>query len=68
MIDLEAVRRLNIQDGDLLVVPEYTEVEGMQQLAEALRYLMPDSKVIIVRGPLDQLDVAAMNELGWYRA
>ncbi len=68
MIDLSSVRKLRVQDGDLLVVPENTEAEGIQQLIEALRYLMPDSKVIIVRGPVKQLDVGAMNQLGWYRA
>ena len=68
MIDLDQVRRLNVQEGDLLVVPESSEDEGMQQLCEALRYLMPDGKVIIVRGPVEQLDVSDMNKLGWYRA
>lgn len=67
MIDLDAVRTLKVQDGDLLVVPENTETEGMQQLFEALRYLMPDIKVILVRGPVEQLDVKTMNQLGWYR-
>jgi hypothetical protein len=68
MIDIDQVRRLNVQDGDLLVVPENSEDEGMQQLCEALRYLIPDGKVIIVRGPMEQLDVGDMNKLGWYRA
>jgi hypothetical protein len=68
MIDLDAVLKLNVQDGDLLVVPENSEDEGMQQLCEALRYLIPDGKVIIVRGPIEQLDVGDMNKLGWYRA
>ena len=67
MIDLKAVRRLNILDGDLLVVPENTEQEGMEQLAEALHFLTHGCKVVIIRGPVDQLDVATMNELGWYR-
>lgn len=68
MIDIDQVRRLNVQDGDLLVLPENSEDEGMQQLCEALRYLIPDGKVIIVRGPVEQLDVGDMNKLGWYRA
>ena len=68
MIDIDQLRRLNVQDGDLLVVPENSEDEGMQQLCEALRYLLPDGKVIIVRGPIEQLDVGDMNKLGWYRA
>jgi len=68
MIDLDKVQRLNVQDGDLLVVPEDTETHGMELLSEALQYLMPGCKVIIVRGPVQQLDVGSMNKLGWYRA
>lgn len=68
MIDLNAVRRLKVQDGELLVVPENTEQEGMEQLAEALHFLTPGCKVIIVRGPLAKMNVSDMNKLGWYRA
>jgi hypothetical protein len=68
MIDLEEVQRLNVQNGDLLVVPEDTEPHGMELLSEALQYLMPGCKVIIVRGPVQQLDIDSMNKLGWYRA
>jgi hypothetical protein len=68
MIDIDQVRRLNVQDGDLLVVPEDTEQHGMELLSEALHFLMPGCRVIIVRGPVEQLDVGAMNKLGWYRA
>lgn len=67
MIDFDAVRRLNVQDGDLLVVPETTEQEDMQFLAEAIQ-LMSGARAVIVRGPIKQLDAAAMNRLGWYRA
>ncbi|KIH84215.1 hypothetical protein [Pseudomonas batumici] len=68
MIDLNGVRKLRVQDGDLLVVPENTEDQGMQDLVVALGYLMPDANVIIVRGPVEQLDVGEMNSRGWYRA
>ncbi|WP_085656140.1 hypothetical protein [Pseudomonas sp. B11(2017)] len=68
MIDLDAVQRLNVHDGDLLVVPEGSDPQDMVRLGEALRVLDPCRKVIIVRGPLQQLDVGAMNKLGWYRA
>jgi hypothetical protein len=68
MINLDAVRRLKVQDGELLVVPENTEQEGMEQLAEALHFLTPGCKVIIVRGPLEKMDIGDMNKLGWYRA
>ncbi|MBB6153701.1 hypothetical protein HDC30_000895 [Pseudomonas sp. JAI115] len=67
MIDYEAVRKLKVEDGDLLVVPETTEQDDMQLLGEALQ-MMNGCRAVIVRGPIKQLDVAAMNKLGWYRA
>jgi hypothetical protein len=68
MIDFEAVQRLNVKDGDLLVVPETTEHKDMALLGEALHIMTPGCKVVIVRGPLAKLDVGDMNKLGWYRA
>jgi hypothetical protein len=68
MIDFDAVRKLKVKDGDLLVVPQSTEQEDMEVLAEALHLMTPGCKVVIVRGPLAQLDTCAMNRLGWYRA
>ena len=68
MIDLDEVRALRVQDGDLLVVPENTETEGMHDLIEALRHVQPDARVIIIRGPVEHLDIDAMNRMGWYRA
>ncbi|MFJ3410556.1 hypothetical protein [Pseudomonas protegens] len=68
MIDLEAVHKLKVEDGDVLVVPENTEPEAMELLAEALQFVDPGSRVIVIRGPLEHLDVGAMNKLGWYRA
>lgn len=68
MIDFDAVRKLKVTDGDLLVVPESTEQEDMQVLVEALHLMTPGCKAVIVRGPLTQLDACAMNRLGWYRA
>lgn len=67
MIDFEAVQKLRVQDGDLLVVPESTEQDDMQVLAEAIQ-LMSGARAVIVRGPIKQLDTEAMNNLGWYRA
>ncbi|XKU39220.1 hypothetical protein BG51_15275 [Pseudomonas [fluorescens] ATCC 17400] len=67
MIDFEAVRKLRVQDGDLLVVPESTEQDDMQVLAEAIQ-LMSGARAVIVRGPIKQLDTEAMNKHGWYRA
>ncbi|MFX3933286.1 hypothetical protein ACJBW8_11245, partial [Streptococcus suis] len=65
--DFEAVQKLRVQDGDLLVVPESTEQDDMQVLAEAIQ-LMSGARAVIVRGPIKQLDTEAMNKLGWYRA
>lgn len=67
MIDFEAVQKLRVKDGDLLVVPESTEEDDMQVLAEAIQ-LMSGARAVIVRGPIKQLDTEAMNKLGWYRA
>ncbi|NNA66210.1 hypothetical protein [Pseudomonas gessardii] len=67
MIDFEALQKLRVQDGDLLVVPESTEDDDMQLLAESIQ-LMNGARAVIVRGPLQQLDATAMNKLGWYRA
>ena len=67
MIDYDAVQKLRVQDGDLLVVPESTEQEDMQLLAESLQ-LMNGCRAVIVRGPIKLLDTAAMNKLGWYHA
>ncbi|NUU37388.1 hypothetical protein [Pseudomonas sp. C2B4] len=68
MIDFEAVQRLNVQDGDLLVVPPDSDQHDMELLINALYVQMPGRKVIIIRGPVQQLDVGDMNKLGWYRA
>lgn len=66
MIDFEAIRKLQVQDGDLLVVPESTGHDDMQLLGEAIQ-LMSGARAVIVRGPIKQLDTGAMNKLGWYR-
>lgn len=67
MIDFEALQKLQVRDGDLLVVPESTEQSDMELLAESIQ-IMNSARAVIVRGPIKQLDTAAMNKLGWYRA
>lgn len=67
MIDFDAIKKLRVQDGDLLVVPESTEQDDMQLLGEAIQ-MMNGARAVIVRGPIKQFDTAAMNKLGWYRA
>lgn len=68
MIDFDAVQRLNVQAGDLLVVPENSDQQDMKQLRDALRTQDPQRKVIIIRGPIQHMDIGDMNQLGWYRA
>ncbi|QFG28498.1 hypothetical protein F6476_04475 [Pseudomonas umsongensis] len=68
MIDFDAVERLNVKDGDLLVVPPDSDQHDMELLINALYVQMPGRKVILIRGPVQQLDVGDMNKLGWYRA
>jgi len=67
MIDFEALQKLRVKDGDLLVVPESTEQSDMELLAEAIQ-IMNGARAVIVRGPIKQLGTADMNKLGWYRA
>ncbi len=68
MIDLEAVHKLKVEDGDLVVVPANTSYQDIQQLGEALQFVDPGCRAIVIRGPVERLDLAAMNKLGWYRA
>ncbi|AFJ58995.1 hypothetical protein PflA506_1635 [Pseudomonas fluorescens A506] len=49
------------------MVPESTEQDDMLRLGECIQ-LMNNARAVIVRGPIKQLDAAAMNKLGWYRA
>ncbi|WP_448647193.1 hypothetical protein [Pseudomonas mohnii] len=67
MINFDTIQRLNVQDGDLLVVPPDSDHHDMELLINALYVQMPGRKVIIIRGPVQHLDVGDMNKLGWYR-
>ena len=67
MIDFDAVEKLRVQDGDVLVVPESSEQDDMRLLAESIQ-IMSGARAVIVRGPINHLDAATMNKLGWYRA
>lgn len=67
MIDFDALEKLRVQDGDVLVVPESTEHDDMQLLAESIQ-IMNGARAVVVRGPIKHLDTTAMNDLGWYRA
>lgn len=67
-IDLEQLRRIAPQDGDVLVLPDDFPREDFRALAEALQVAKPGIKCLIVRGDVRRLDVSEMNRLGWYRA
>lgn len=67
-IDLDQLRRIDPQDGDVLVLPDDFPPEDFRALAEALQVAKPGIKCLIVRGDVRRLDVSEMNRLGWYRA
>lgn len=67
-IDLGQIRRIDPQDGDVLVLPDDFPQRDFHALAEALQVAKPGIKCLIVRGDVRRLDVSEMNRLGWYRA
>ncbi|WP_017519568.1 hypothetical protein ACQCLI_07335 [Pseudomonas nitroreducens] len=67
-IDLDQLRRIDPQDGDVLVLPDDFPQGDFHALAEALQVAKPGIKCLIVRGDVRRLDVSEMNRLGWYRA
>lgn len=67
-IDLDQLRRIDPQDGDVLVLPDDFPQGDFHALAEALQVAKPGIKCLIVRGDVRRLDVGEMNRLGWYRA
>lgn len=66
--DLDQLRRIDPQDGDVLVLPDDFPQGDFHALAEALQVAKPRIKCLIVRGDVRRLDVSEMNRLGWYRA
>ncbi len=67
-LDLDAVRKLNVQPGDMLLVPEDVDLESMEELANALRKVNRRGKVLIIRGlDMQKLPETEMNAAGWYR-
>lgn len=67
-IDLDQIRRIDPQDGDVLVLPDDFPQNDFHALAEALQVAKPGLKCLLVRGDVRRLDVSEMNRLGWYRA
>lgn len=68
MIDIDQLRKLSPQDGDVFVVPESTDYQDAQDLAEALHLAVPGVKCVVIRGDIKRLSTADMNAAGWYRA
>ncbi|WP_321346612.1 hypothetical protein [Halopseudomonas oceani] len=65
---LDAIRKLQINDGDALVLPQDVDPSDINLLMETLRELVPPpQRVMVIVGPLDKLSEADMNAAGWYR-
>lgn len=63
-LNVDDLKKLVIQDGDILVVPESANYEEVRRLAESIRTA---KGVMVVCGPLDKLSEQDMNAAGWYR-
>jgi hypothetical protein len=68
MINPNELVRISPRDGDVFVLPADTPAEVARQLAEAIHVASPGIKAMVFCGELRQLDTAAMNAAGWYRA
>jgi hypothetical protein len=65
---LDAIRKLQINDGDILVLPQDLAPSDINQFMDTLREAVPPPQhVVVIVGPLDKLSEADMNAAGWYR-
>ncbi|PBK04011.1 hypothetical protein CNQ84_11705 [Pseudomonas abyssi] len=65
---LDAIRKLKIEDGDVLVLPQDVSPSDINQFMDTLRELVsPPQRVLVIGGPIDKLSEADMNAAGWYR-
>ncbi|WP_282338495.1 hypothetical protein [Pseudomonas sp. PS02288] len=67
MIDIDKLRKLSPQDGDIFLAPENMAQVTAAELAEALQLSVPGLKAVVLCGNLEQLSEADMNAAGWYR-
>ena len=67
MIKPEQIRKLELNDGDVICLPAEIGYECAQQFSDALPELHPGKRILIVLGHVQALDEAAMNAAGWYR-
>ncbi|WP_311968590.1 hypothetical protein [Pseudomonas baltica] len=68
MIDIDAIRKLSPQDGDIFQLPEDAPQALAHELIEALTIAKPGLRAVVIRGDIRRLDTGAMNAAGWYRA
>ena len=65
---LDAIRKLKIEDGDVLMLPQDVSPSDINQFMDTLRELAtPPERVMVIVGPLYKLSEADMNAAGWYR-
>ncbi|WVM88868.1 hypothetical protein UMZ34_23620 [Halopseudomonas pachastrellae] len=65
---LDAIRKLKIEDGDVLMLPQDVSPSDINKFMDTLRELAtPPERVMVIVGPLDKLSEADMNAAGWYR-
>lgn len=66
-VEMAALRKLEIRDGDVVCLPADTHPEQVQAFADAMGELRQGTRMLFVMGDLQSLDEAAMNAAGWYR-
>ncbi|MEH6565104.1 MAG: hypothetical protein V7756_07285 [Halopseudomonas sp.] len=67
-LKLGDVRKLQIQDGDVLVVPAGVDPAAVQAFLKVLGELDPAPLgVTVAIGPIETISQAQMEAAGWYR-
>lgn len=67
-LKLEDVRKLQIQDGDVLLLPADVDRAAVQAFLKALGERDPAPQgVIVAIGPIETIPEVQMNAAGWYR-
>jgi hypothetical protein len=75
MIDVNQIRQLRPQEGDVFVFSSDTPFETANEFGEALHLALPGIRCLIILGELEQLDRAMLSTehaesswLGWAHA
>ncbi|MEO1819471.1 MULTISPECIES: hypothetical protein [Pseudomonadaceae] len=67
-LNLADVRKLQIQDGDVLILPDHVDHATLSEFMGRLRELEPAPKnVTVACCQIEQISEAQMNAAGWYR-